>query len=165
MERLNNYKYSYTKTINLEISKQFSDCLIDINSLAKQEGYKGSDLFNDEVVLNLDCIEKKKAKKKNIDNSMDFTIITKQNKKTDKALLVDFKLNAKSGKNIEKANIEKKLKYSKGLLTEFTTIHNFSILIYNHKFVKEANYTLRRIFYNKPTIIAITINELRDKIF
>jgi len=165
MEKLNNYKYSYTKTINLELSKQFKNCLNNINNLAKQEGYKGRDLFKDEIVLNLDCVEKKKANKRDIDNSMDFTIITEKNNKVDKALLVDFKLNAKSGKNIDKANIEKKLKFSKALLTEFTTIHNFSILIYNHKFVKEADYTLRRIFNNKPTLTAITIKDLKESIF
>ncbi len=166
MEKLNNWKYCKETTITHRLSITHKDCLIDINNLSKKNGAK-KEVFKKEIeVLNLDCVEIKLAKneRRNRKKTMDFVVGLKR-KNENKMLLIDFKLKAKNGKNIDGSNLKNKIKYSVSLIGNNPQIMKFYLLIYNKNYINEATQTIRRKMLNKPEIIIISINELKTILF
>lgn len=148
-------KYCRITTMNHPTSLAHPSCIEDINALLLTEGDIGTGaLFtNDEVVLNLDCVEAKIAfydgdRERN--KSMDFSFgIANDERSIQLMVLAELKLNSLNPNSIRREHLEEKVTASINVLTNAIDIYANYIFIFRNDKKEEAR---SRFFRMNPKI-------------
>lgn len=154
--------YSKETTFSHPLSKKYNQhALILLNELLKKEGAK-KDFFNEEIVLNLDEVEKKlKTNCGDKCETMDFCMGLSSNQ----MLLTELKLKVFKPQNLEKKKLENKIRYSKCLLGEEIPVLKDKVFLFNDQVIEIARRILARLFNNNPNLKVYTVNEFKDIYF
>lgn len=161
METPTNWHFCSDTTTQNKLAKDFQNCITKLQIHITKEGCK-SRVFKEETCLNLDEIEVFKAKKerRNKRSTVDAAIGLKK-LSISKILLLDFKFNVKSPRNINRREIDSKIEYSKTLFTDGIQFYNTIYLIFQKEIKNEAISHIRRLYQNKKYVIALDIEELK----
>jgi hypothetical protein len=163
-------KYCRITTENHPVSLACPDCIEDISALLLKEGHITLFAFtNDEVVLNLDCVETLLALKGVRDKrkSMDMTFgIANDDRSVQLMVLVELKLNHLNPNNVKRDFLEQKVIESTAVLSNSIHIYANYIFLFRSDRKEEAK---NRFFRMNPKIpneyLVMDVEELYDTFF
>jgi len=148
-------KYCQTTTENHPVSSKHFSCIENINLLLTNEGHIGTAVLfiNDEVVLNLDCVEAIIALNdddRERNKSMDFSFgIANDDKSIQLMVLAELKLNSLNPNHIRMDHLKEKVAGSILALTNSIHIYANYIFIFRTDRKEEAR---SRFFRMNPRI-------------
>lgn len=148
------HKYCSYTTINHQIVANDKTHLEEINDIFQTEGYKGPNLFAKNIkVINLDKFEiaNAKSQKRNRCHTVDLTFgISRQDqRKSPMMVLVELRFKYINPYNLDKSELEKKVVYSKGIISNNPPICEQKIFVFQNEIKNTARYVLSRFFRNK----------------
>ncbi len=167
-------QYNQQQTISNLLAEKHSGCVKEINAIILQEDDSLSEvpsLFDDVLVIDLDCVEKQTAKKerRNQQKTMDITFaINPLNKQQlTEMLLVELRLNFKNPSNIKRQELTDKINHSKQLLNNcLLSICEDFIFIFSPNIKQQA---IRHFYRYNPKFPnnykVMTIEELKETYF
>lgn len=143
-------KYCKHTTENHPLSRRHTSELELINEIFKREGLR-KEFFVEEVALNLDKVESCRCirDRRSPESTMDMAIGLNKNDRICKMLLVDAKFNVSNPINLEKKEIDKKIKYSIALLSQDMPIHESRILLFKNDTIQKARSVISRLYRGK----------------
>lgn len=160
------HKYCAVTTSEHPVSQRNQAYRCSIKKIIKKEGGKGH-LFKDDIVLDLDKIEKNLAKRGKRDKNMTMDVYfgISNNNRNKKIVLIDFKFNVKNPGNLGREELEGKVKSSKAIIGSEMSICNEYFFIFNSNVIQQSIHRFNRIFSGKPNnpYKAVTEKELHDK--
>jgi hypothetical protein len=162
-------KYSLNETIGFAESINKKEALVDLNQLIAQEGCEEimPVFINNEVVLDMDLVEKKTAKteSRTLNKSMDSAFIITNNEDT-KVLFVEFRFNYEKMRGLNRNALIEKVSGSIAVLNNNPNIHNQYYFIFKSNLKYQA---IRRFRNMNPSIpnnfIATDITDLKATFF
>ncbi len=167
-------QYNQQQTMSNLVAEKHSGCMKDINAIILKEDNSLSEipmLFNDVLVIDLDCVEKQTAKieSRNQHKTMDITFAINQLDKPPLTtmLLVELRLNFKNPSNIKRQELTDKINHSKQLLDNcLVPICEDFIFIFPPNIKQQA---IRHFYRYKPKFPnnykVMTIEELKETYF
>ncbi|WPV63752.1 hypothetical protein [Chitinophaga sp. LS1] len=163
-------KYSKQATENYAKSIRKKDCLELIDTLIRREGHEGSTGFNgNEVVLNMDCVEEKKANQEGrlLNKSMDSAFIAEDETGTQQEIvLVEFRFNYQSLKNLDRNSLLGKVAGSTSALGNPTNMHDEYYFVFNPDLKQQAISRFNRMNPAIPQQYkAVDISDVKDMFF
>lgn len=159
-------RYSKIDTEKLAIDINKTECLVYLNKLIIDEGCLDEmPVFeNNEVVINMDCVEKLVAKSENRKQlkSMDSSFVIGN----DQILLTEFRFNYKKMSNLNREELFGKVLGSKNALNNSQNIHNQYFFIFNSNLKYQAIRRFRNMVPSMPNeYIAIDILDFKNMFF
>lgn len=164
-------KYSRTETLNLSDQIEQDLCLEYLNKLISDEGCSSPlpVFVNNEIVLNMDCVEADLANSNGRlkDKSMDSVfVIIDNNGANAEILLVEFRFNYQSFRNLKRDKMLGKVSGSISALFPISNIHGKYIFVFESSLKNQAISRLNRMNPRIPTdYIAMDINDLKSIYF
>ncbi len=164
-------KYSRVETLNLAAQINKEECLEDLNKLILREGCSDTmPVFKkNEVVLDMDCVEYELAttEGRTFNKSMDSAfVIVNDDGTAREIILVEFRFNYQSLKNLDKDDLLDKVSGSTNALKNTFSIHQRYIFIFNSNLKQQAINWLFRKYPRLPlSYIALDINDLKSVLF
>lgn len=160
--------YCKNTTENHHLSLSNKDCLLSLNRMmSKESKNKFCSVFDSSwIVLDLDAVEIKKAKKegnRNRNATCDCTAGVKQSNAL-KMLLIECRLNYDSVNGITERDIDSKVRGSIALIGQDPAILNQVYFVFKDKVQPQAFRKLRAMRSNRKEYIAVTINGLKVSI-
>jgi len=164
-------KYCKATTVNHPVSVAHKICLTDFNALLIVEGHISPvpPFTNNEIVLNLDCVETLLAiaANRNKNRSMDCAFgIANDDKSVQLMVLVELKLNHQNPNHVKREQLEEKVGGSISALTNVIPIYANYIFLFRSDRKEEAK---NRFFRMNPKIpneyFVMDINELQYTFF
>lgn len=163
-------KYNKEKTLDHIISKTFPCCVKDFNQVILDEDDNLNNIpsfFTDVLVIDLDCVEKNKAKTerriqcKTMDNT--FAI---SNVSSIEMLLVELRFNYRNLSNLDRNELLGKVSGSINLLGNSVVINDNFIFIFQPDLLQQAINRLQRMNPRIPNnYIAMDLNQLMSVYF
>lgn len=163
-------KYCKKETLNHTISNIFPCCIKDFNRLIYDEDdnlNKLPHLFQDVLVIDLDCVEKNKAKseKRAQCKTMDSTFAI-LNGSSIEMLLVELRFNYKNLSNLDRKELLGKVSGSINLLGNSININNRFIFVFQPNLLQQAINRLQRMNPRIPNnYVAMDLNQLINSYF
>lgn len=164
-------KYSKKQTIKLATEINRIPCLINLNDLILKEGCSNlmPVFLNDEIVIDMDCVESKLAKeeKRIKKKSMDSAFIIANAEKGEEVLLVEFRFNYKNMKNLDKFELFDKVNGSTSALKATSiNICDKYIYVFNSDLKEQAVRRFRNMVPSMPVhYVATDIVDLKARFF
>ena len=157
--------YCCDSTMGHSISIKYPNCIEKISEVITKEGGK-TNSFKNEKIINIDKVEITKAQSENRDLSktVDIAFCIKKTKNIN-IVLVEFRFNYLNVNNLSKSDLDKKINYSKQLLSSDVQIHDVFYFVFSPQIKNQAYSKLRRLYSNKSSHIAININDLNEIFF
>lgn len=165
MEKQNNYKYCPVTTQQHHLAKRFVLCVEKFNDVMSAEGEKRT-VFKNEICINLDKVEQSlaQAEKRCRHKTMDICFGVLKNN-TKHLVLCECRFNYQNVKNLSKSELDNKISYSKELVGNEITIHQYIIFLFNIEIKQQAFSRLRRLYSNKNILKVLDINEFKQEYF
>lgn len=147
-------KYSKQATINFAKHIDKEMCLEEIGKLIVKEGYKETTAtFNDEVVLNMDCVEGKVAskEKRSPNKSMDSAFVALDGSGTiQEIVFVEYRFNYENMSNLKKEDLFGKVSGSTSALGSPANINGNYYFVFNSDIKEQARSRFNRMVPAMP---------------
>lgn len=165
MAQQNKWKYCEKTTNQHSIYIKGNSYIEPIHDVIAEEGQKRNP-FTDEVCINLDKYEgylaqkEKRGKRKTMDIS--FGVKLGRDKRT---VLCELRLNYKNVNNLRKKELDSKIDNTKNIVGHNPVIYTPFIFVFSKKIKNQAFRTLRRLYSNRTNMLALDIDDLKNKYF
>lgn len=166
-------KYSKEETLKTSLAQQFKRCVKDYNIIFKDNDNNLRTIpnyFTDVEVIDFDCIEKKLSdlQHRNPVKSVDSIFVISDDSLNREIVLVELRLNYTNMANLEKKELEEKVKETIKTLKSFENIniHSEYFFVFQPNRTQEARNRLNRMNPKIPaTYISIDVNRLKERFF
>lgn len=166
-------KYSKEETLKTSLAQQFKRCVKDYNIIFKDNDDNLRTIpnyFTDVEVIDFDCIEKKLSdlQHRNPVKSVDSIFVISDDSLNREIVLVELRLNYTNMANLEKKELEEKVKETIKTLKSFENIniHSEYFFVFQPNRTQEARNRLNRMNPKIPaTYISIDIDSLKQRFF
>lgn len=165
-------RYSNQETKNLATFIGYPESLEDINTIISRDGCLEAMPFfiNEEVVIDMDCVEKKIARSEGRCNnkSMDSAFVALDADGNCSIVFVEYRFNYQSMKNLRAKDLRGKKKFSHKNLVDLgvTNFHNKYYYIFNDNLKEQARRYFRSLYPSMPNnFIPLTIIDLKTIFF
>ena len=133
-------QWVYNNSI-VEAHSLYKFCSSTLNEVSNRD-YKNANYFNPDIVcLDMDSYEKNQRKgqpDKTVDAVIGISSYEKNQAKNSRLLLVEFRMKYDKVSNLSKSEMERKVCYSKLLLSGEKPINRESVFIFNEKLASQA---------------------------
>lgn len=166
-------KYSKEETLKTSLAQQFKGCVKDYNIIFRDNDNNLNttpNYFTDVEVIDFDCIEKKLSDlqyRKPV-KSVDSIFVISDDSLNREIVLVELRLNYTNMANLERKELEEKVKETIKTLKSFENIniHSEYFFVFQPNRTEEARNRLSRMNPKIPTTyISIDINSLKQRFF
>lgn len=165
-------KYCLERTNYFANQIKYSNCIVDLNLFICREGCtENMPLFlNNEVAVDLDQVEKSVARNESRqqNKSMDSAFIVKNESNNESIVLVEFRFNYQSMKNLKAKDLRGKKKFSSKLIKEmgYTNIHTDFYYVFDSNLKEQARRYFRSLYPHIPNKFKpVTIGDIKDLYF
>lgn len=133
-----------------------------IKSIIKREGGKNYNLFSEELVLDLDEVERKKRLNQ-MEKTVDFVVGCINNV----LLMAEAKFNVHDADNLSATDLKQKIKHSRQILNKggYKVFKSTVLLFNDDKFEQNKLKTYRLFNYKKDVMIPLTVKDFHEKVF
>ena len=142
-------KYNKKETLDHIISKTFPNCVKDYNQIILDEDDNLNtipSIFTDVLVIDLDCVEKNKAKsERRVQCKTMDTTFAISNKSEVQMLLVELRFNYKNLSNLDRNELLGKVQGSINLLGKSIVINDNFIFVFQSDLLQQAVNRLQRM--------------------
>lgn len=166
-------KYNKEETLKTSLSQKYKECVKDYNIIFRDNDNNLNttpNYFTNVEVIDFDCIEKKLSglQHRNPVKSVDSIFVISDNSLNREIVLVELRLNYTNMANLEKKELEEKVKETIKTLKSFENIniHSEYFFVFQPNRTQEARNRLNRMNPKIPaTYISIDIDSLKQRFF
>lgn len=165
-------KYSLERTNFFANQIKHNNCLVDLNFFICKEGCLVNMPFflNNEVALDLDEVERNTARveSRQQNKSMDSAFVVKNDLNNESIVLVEFRFNYRSMRNLKAKDLRGKKKFSSALIKNmgFTNIHTDFYYVFDSNLKEQARRYFRSLYPHIPNKFKpVTIDDIKELYF